>query len=242
MQRKSYEVKFHETDCLNRLKSSVLLNFMQDIAAENAEKMGFGYSKIKDKNIGWFLTKYHIKLFKPLINEGRLDIETESKGSLKITCIRDFDIFNVKNEKIGEATSSWVVADLATGGILPPSEVFDTLPPADRHSLRSTFPKILQPEKSDFEEKITAKYSDLDLNRHVNNAIYISWAEDILPLEILNNSYISEIEINYKKQVKLGDIVTVSADFDRENYVFTEAITTEQNEVVCLIKQKRTKY
>ena len=52
MQRKTYEIQFHETDCKNRLKTSVLLNFLQDIAADNAEKIGFGYSNQQEpKNL-----------------------------------------------------------------------------------------------------------------------------------------------------------------------------------------------
>ena len=94
MDRKSYEIKFHETDCKNRLKESVLLNFLQDIAAEDAEIIGVGYSKIQDKNIGWFLTKYHIKIFDTLKNDGKITLESESKGIMRITFIRDFDIFN----------------------------------------------------------------------------------------------------------------------------------------------------
>lgn len=239
MYRKTYEIQFHETDCKNRLKTSVLLNFLQDIAADNAEKIGFGYSKIKNKNIGWFLTKYHIKLYKTLTNEGQIHLETESKGAVRIACIRDFDIYNNANEKIGEATSSWVLADLTTGKIVPPSELFDFIPTADRAALRSNFPKIQIPEKFDYEKEFTAKFSDLDVNQHVNNSIYITWAEDTLPLEKLINERISELEIQYKQQVKYNDIVTVRASFDENTNTFVEELKTQNGETVCLIKQKR---
>lgn len=239
MKRKTYEIKFHETDCNNRLKESVLLNYMQDIAAEDAEIMGVGYSKIKDKNIGWFLTKYNIKIFDTLKNDGAFTLESQSKGIMRITFIRDFDIFNAKNEKIGEATSSWGTADLTTGKIIPPAEIFEGFPNVNRDELRSTFPKIPAPKRIDFQKEYLAEFNNLDINGHVNNAVYLTWAEDILPLETLLSTRIAELDIQYKKQVKYGEKVTVLAEFDRENIVLTEEIKLENGETACLIKQKR---
>ena len=42
MYSKDYEIKFYEVDYKNQLKESVLLNFLQDIAADHAEVLGFG--------------------------------------------------------------------------------------------------------------------------------------------------------------------------------------------------------
>lgn len=241
MKRKTYEIKFHEADCKNRLKESVLLNFLQDIAAEDAELIGVGYSKIQDKNIGWFLTKYHIKIFDTLKNDGKITLESESKGILRITFIRDFDIFNANNDKIGEATSSWALADLATGKIIPPAEVFEGFPNINRDELRSTFPKIPALKKVDFQKEFVAEYNNLDVNCHVNNAVYLTWADEVLPFEMLLSTRISELEIQYKQQVKYGEKVIVSADFDEETMTITEEIKLENGETACLIRQKRVK-
>ena len=240
MMNKSYEIKFYETDCKNRLKEAVLLNFLQDIAADDAEKIGLGYSKIKDKNVGWFLTKYHIKIFKTLKNEGKITLKTESKGHMKITCIRDFDIFDANDEKIGEATSSWVLADLATGKVLLPTEFFGEIPVADRQNLRSLFPKIQSPTKTDYEKTFKATFHDLDVNNHVNNAVYLTWADDTLPYETLLSTRIEELEIQYKQQVKYDETVIVKVDYNPENQTYIEELTTESGETVCIIKQKRT--
>lgn len=240
MKRKDYEIKFHETDCKKRLKESVLLNFLQDIAAVDAEDIGFGYSVIQNLNIGWFLTKYHIKIFEPIYKQDKISIETVSRGALKINCFRDFDIFDSENKKIGEATSSWVVTDLNTNSVLYPEQVFkDAVFKADRQSLRSVFPKIPSPGKVDFQKIFTAGFNELDINNHVNNAVYLTWAEETLPLEILLSSRIAEIEIQYKKQVKYNERVFVSVDYDEKTNTFTEELKTENNETVCLIRQKR---
>lgn len=239
MYRKTYEIQFHETDCKNRLKEAVLLNFFQDIAAVDAEIMGIGYSQIQNKNIGWFLTKYHIKIFDTIKNCGKITLESQSNGIMRITFIRDFDIFDADNKKIGEATSSWAVADLETGKIVMPAEVFSGFPNVNRDELRSTFPKIPALKKVDFQKEFVAEYNNLDVNCHVNNAVYLTWADEILPFDMLVSTRISELEIQYKKQVKYGEKVIVSADFDEETMTLVEEIKLESGETACLIRQKR---
>lgn len=238
---KKYETKFHEADCKNRIKEAVLLNFLQDIAAEDAEVMGIGYSSIKGKNVGWFLMKYHIKIFRTLKNTGSLSIKTQSQGAVKLSFYRDYDIYDDNNEKIGEATSLWVLADLTTGAIVPPAKVFGKYPLADKESLRSNFPKISSPERADYSQTFTATFHDLDINKHVNNAVYLVWADDVLPLDTLLSTRIAELEIQYKQQVKFDEKVTVTVQFDAETNTFTEELKKEDGTQVCLIRQRREK-
>ena len=239
MLKKNYEIKFYEVDCKNKLKETVLLNFMQDIAAEDAENLGFGYSAIKNRNIGWFLTKYHIKFYKPLINDGLIKIKSESKGLMKINFIRDFDLYNSKDEKIGEATSSWILADLATGGVLKSEDVFpNQFENIDRACLKSTFPKIPLPSVISYTKEFTALYNDIDINSHVNNSKYIGWAHDTIPFDILKNTVTKELEIQYKQQVKYGEKVIVNVEETSPGNYLYSLIKTDGNNV-CQIREKR---
>lgn len=241
MEEKAYKIRFHEVDCLNRLKETVLLNFLQDIASIDAETIGVGYSKIKDKNIGWFLTKYYINIFKPFNNTKEIKIVSLSKGAIKINCFRDFDIYNSSNEKIGEATSCWILNNLETGKIIPPANLFHAFEIPNKTQLRSTFPKIPAIQKIDFQGEHTALFSELDVNKHVNNSTYLTWANDILPIEILTKTRIAQLEIQYKKQVKYGEKIIIFAEYDKENEIITHELKSESGDTVCMLRQKRVK-
>ena len=58
------QVKYSEIDYKQAVKPSAILNFFQDMASENAENLGFGYSFITKKSLAWFLLKYRIEFAK----------------------------------------------------------------------------------------------------------------------------------------------------------------------------------
>ena len=57
--------------------------------------------------------------------------------------------------------------------------------------------------KIDF--KITR--SMIDVNKHLHNTYYLDIAKEVLPEEIALTSELNDIEIMYKKEEKLGDVV-----------------------------------
>lgn len=57
------KVKYSEMDYKLSLKASAILNFLQDMASQNAENLGFGYSYIEKRGLCWFLLKYHMEFF-----------------------------------------------------------------------------------------------------------------------------------------------------------------------------------
>lgn len=58
---KLINITYSEMDYNLVLKPSVLFNYLQDLASENAENLGFGYSATYPKNLGWFLLKYRME-------------------------------------------------------------------------------------------------------------------------------------------------------------------------------------
>lgn len=51
---KNIHINYSDMDYNLVLKPSALLNFLQDLASDNAEQLGFGYSTTYPKNLGWF--------------------------------------------------------------------------------------------------------------------------------------------------------------------------------------------
>ena len=67
--------------------------------------------------------------------------------------------------------------------------------------------KVKMPEGEILESTICPKYSDLDVNNHVNNSRYIDWLCDQIPLETHKKGVLSEISVSYSKEIRSGAVV-----------------------------------
>lgn len=237
MYSKDYEIKFYEVDFKNQLKESVLLNFLQDIAADHAEKLGFGYSFISDKNLGWFLLKYHLKVFNWPQNLSKITIKTWPRGINKISCIRDFEIYSTDGGKLAAVSSSWVLTDLTTRKMVQPMKVLNPFPTCEKKAIETNYPKIPEITRIDIQKNFEVRYDDIDINQHVNNANYLTWALETLDFEFRANNRINELEIQYKKEMKYGSDALSLVEINKNPMTTIHNLkTTDTNEDLCYIR------
>ncbi len=239
---KEYEIKFYEVDYKNHLKESVLLNFLQDIAAAHAEMLGFGYSFIKDKNLGWFLLKYHLKVFNWPKNIDKIFIKTWPRGVYKLSCIRDFEVYSPDGEKIAAVSSSWVLIDIETKRITQPYKILQPFETSDDKAIETDFPKIPELTSIDLTKEFEVRYDDIDINQHVNNANYLSWALETLNFDFRANHKIEELEIQYKKELRYGSNVVSMLEFDKKNNTTVHSLkSSSTGDALCSIRIKWAK-
>jgi medium-chain acyl-[acyl-carrier-protein] hydrolase len=56
--------------------------------------------------------------------------------------------------------------------------------------------------------------SHLDLNKHVNNVVYIQWALEAVPEDVLTRRRPVELEVSYRAEAFYGDAVLSRAGAD----------------------------
>ena len=90
---------------------------------------------------------------------------------------------------------------------------------------------IEKPEGEISESIICPKYSDLDVNNHVNNSRYIDWFTDQIPLDIHTRGILSEISVSYSREIRSGE--TVKLGFSRNGNQFRMA--GKEDDQVCFM-------
>jgi len=68
--------------------------------------------------------------------------------------------------------------------------------------------KINQVEGEVFDQ-FKVKYSDIDVNKHVNTVRYIEWISDCFSLETYNSSQVKRFEINFMNELLFDDLVVI---------------------------------
>ena len=230
------KIRYSEMDCDLVLKPSAMLQFLQDLASDNAEQLGFGYSYIIKHNLAWFLLKYRLEFEDYPEGIYDLTIKTEPRGYNKIFAYRDFYISH--GEKcIGRATSCWAMVDLNTKSMANVSEVLAGNSQMVQHEKREddlSYGKIRLPEKFDIEKTFEIRFDDLDVNRHVNNANYIVWAIEPLSFEFRRSHKLKTVDMMFKKEITYGSKVLSQLSVNNNTTVHALK-NAETGDELCII-------
>ena len=152
------------------------------------------------------LARMWYRLERPLRWGEALTIRTWHRGAKSALMYRDFDLF-VGEEQVGEAVSGWVLADLDSRKLLRLGSVA-VLEGTDGGELckTKTLNKVRLPGEMTFAERRKMRYSDTDINTHVNNTRYADFACDALEMERCPSDwYLAEMQLGYVAECRPGE-------------------------------------
>ena len=214
--RKEYVVKSYEADCHGFLRLLTLMNFLQDIACENADVLGFGFAKCAEQKLAWVGANYLIKIWQlPKIDE-EFVIETWPSATKLWGGVRDFNIKNANGEVMAAAISQWVLIDVESRRPVILSKHFPEYTVLSECALNADFSKIREIDKPQSVTEFAVRFDDIDVNQHVNNAVYPLWASESLSDDFRLTHTPAELEICFKKEALYGEKVEVWSVLENE--------------------------
>lgn len=231
----SFKVHTYEVDIHNRLTIQALAQFLQESASNHAALLGFGVEFLLKNNRTWVLSRLAVDIEESIPLGETITIKTWPADTEKLFYIRDFEISDKNGNIIGSATSYWIFIDTEKRRPVHPSKrevVFDY--ENIQRGFTRNLSKLPGMDNLISTSSFQVRYSDLDLNNHVNNIKYIEWGmEGIDPGYKKNNSPFL-LEINFLSEVKYADNVRLSMGKGQsEDFMHTLLI---DNTEICRIK------
>ncbi len=211
-----------DVDGRGACRASALLGHMQEAATQAAEHGGFGREVILGRYHGfWMLTRMWFRLKRPLRWGEQLTIHTWHRGAKGAVSYRDYDLY-IGEEWVGEGVSAWVLADINTHRLIRLSVITEM---ADTHGgkLRKekTLNKLRTPADLDRVEQRLMRYSDTDINGHVNNTRYADFVCDALRLETWPESrFLSEMQIGYLAECRPGECLNIERGVCEDGHLY----------------------
>ena len=202
--KKSYIISSFEVDVKAELRIHSLFNLFQDIADEHAEKIGVGYTFCKANGVGWVGGAYDVKINRLPTWGEEITIETWPSASTAASAIRDFKVTAKDGSVLILATSQWVLIDMSRLRPLPIAKHLPHYDVVPERVLVSDFAKIPAPDGEPKVFSFPVHADDMDLNHHVNNALYPTWALDGFSEDYLNTHRLSSLRIDFKRPAKFG--------------------------------------
>lgn len=208
---KKFDVRFSDSDQYSRLKLSNMFQFMEETAIADAEQNGFGLWKMLKAGYTFVVTRMKIRINHTPVWGEKLSISTWAKEIYKDkVCLKDYSIMDSQGNAIAQATSSWLLVNLQTGKSENPAACPFPVPMYPEKNAMSEMLEILEPGTNPtIVHQEVARYSDLDMNRHVNHCRYVDWVIDALSKEEIKARNIRSIQMNYINQVPLGGKVNI---------------------------------
>lgn len=244
--QRNYLVTVGDSDRHHYAKTSVLVDYMQDLAVKSINNFDprFCWDTLCAKGLAWFLIKYRLEIYKYPMMDNLIDLRTENRGCSKFTAYRDFEAFDVETgDKFFKAITSWLIVNLKDKSLVNLQKDYPEFPVFEkREDDIVLFGKLKTLENPDSEKVFSVRYDDLDINNHVNNIVYLSWATETLDYDFRDSHKLKAVDVYFKHEAKLGDDVLSQVKYNREDLT-TEHIlkNAETNEELCVLKMEFTK-
>ena len=199
---KTYDIGIGEVDKNLCYRPYCVLHNMQDAATIHSEILGFSRDQMIEKCGGVFiLTKLFYKLFRPVKYREELTVNTWHRGLKGLLWNRDFEFF-ASGEHVGIASTAWVILNPKTKRILRPREFAHLEFPSFGKSVEDfEMPKTAIDMPDDGAKEFVVRYSQIDVNSHVNNTRYIEMCQDALGAQAFENRYVKCAAVSYQKEL-----------------------------------------
>ncbi len=202
----SYDVSLN-----GQTKFYTLCNMLLDSAAVHANQYRFGYYDMQKENVYWVLSRFHIIMHEYPRMDDRVKVETWPKGVNKLFFMRDYRIRSEDCRLLTSATTAWLILDGNTGRPkkMKENNSLHSFHVDDFHAIEplpGKLPGITEPDR---QMSLFARYSDLDINKHVNAVKYIEWVQDCYPQESYEKQNVKEFQINYQSETRYGEEVQI---------------------------------
>ena len=122
-----YRVSFAQMNRQGVLSNKFFLALMQDIAGEHSAFLHITFSDIAKDNLTWVILSWNLKVYKRPGEDETIRIQTYVRDMKKAFLMRDFRVYNEKDELCAIATSKWCLVNFLTGKIARMPENFDSL-------------------------------------------------------------------------------------------------------------------
>ncbi len=228
-----FTVQPFEVDFRGKLTFPLLVNKLLNAAGHHADNRGFGMRTINKINRSWVLSRISLDLTRCPKERETIKVETWIEGLMRTFTQRCFAISDAEGNPLGYAKTIWAMIDMNSRRPVNLMEYG-----IDQFIHQKDCPvekggKIALLDDVEAQESFTIKYSDVDINQHLNSAKYVEHIFDAFTLdEIKQHNLIQRFEIEYVEECRYGDIIHIHKK-EVAPHDFTIILKKENGSIAC---------
>ena len=219
-----YKVQLNDISCDAKMRSWVIFNFLQDAAGRHADELGVGLKQLRQSDLSWVLSRIKVKMDDFPEYGDVLRISTYPSGFDRLFAYRQFVLSSaVSGKRFGVAGSAWLTLNPENFRPVSPVKHFAGLSDWEYEGeiwfQQETLGKLVPDERNSSPVVQRVSCTQIDYNRHLNNAYYAMFTEDWLGMKLGKLLRFDELQINFNQSTVCGENLCCSGNLD-ENGTF----------------------
>lgn len=204
-------------DFQSKIKLSHLIDLILTASGMNADDNGFGIRHLHMLGGTWVLSRFALEMKCFPKEYEKITIETWVEEVHTLNTIRNYRVYNEQGEVIGNSTSVWVMINWTTRRPMELNQLEGIHDFATFQTSGIERPLKLDAVGGEPIEEFGVKYTDIDINQHVNTVHYLDWMVNSFTLDEHRAHSIRRIDVNFMNEVVYGNHVSVFKEEIAEN-------------------------
>ena len=222
---RTFRVRWGELDSSSTVSPANYLHYLSETAWDWGDAVGLGVNDSQTLNLFWVIRETEIRFLRPLRHNDIFEFTIWLVNWQRVCGTRCFELKLKENsDVIAQGTQQVVSMDAKTGKpVSLPEDVIDRF----RHESPRVFPferfPKIAPVETPHSTQRQVESMDLDVYEHVNNAIYIDYAEEAAAQDFSSRGWspaklakadlavvIRRLHILYSAQPAWGETLTIT--------------------------------
>ena len=201
---KTFQIPNSAVDRFGRLKASHILDYVQEVAGDHSALLGTDRQALTQLNLFWAVIRHRVQIQRLPGAEETIRVETWPMPTTRTAYPRSTVCYDQQGNECFRSISLWVLMDRDTRAMVLPGKSGVEVQGLLRGS-ELAVPGSMVPREMAEEDRRTVRFTDLDINGHMNNCRYLDWITDLLPSSFYEDHSIREFTVCYLSELREGE-------------------------------------
>ena len=218
-------------DCFGRLKPSMILYYVQEVAGRHFDRISMDYDALAQKGMIWAIIRQKVQITRIPRRGETIRVETWPMPTTRVAYPRSVVAYDAEGNEVFRSISIWVLMDIRSRSMILPGKsgvsVVGTL-----RGNELTAPNALPAKNLLNHRNRPVCFTDLDRNGHMNNTKYMDWIDDLIPSAFHQEHDLKELTVCYMSEAREGQELSMQWGFLEDGALQVDAhrVTGEKDE------------
>ena len=224
-------------DCFGRLKPSMILYYVQEVAGRHFDVISMDYDALAEKGMIWAIIRQKVQITRIPRRGETIRVETWPMPTTRVAYPRSVVAYDESGSEVFRSISIWVLMDIHSRSMVLPGKSGISVAGTLRGNELAA-PNALPAKNLLNHRNRTVSFTDLDRNGHMNNTRYLDWIDDLIPSAFHQEHDLKELTVCYLSEAREGQTLSMQWGFQEDGSLQVDAhrISEEKDERIFAAK------